>query len=59
VSGLIFKSETRIHWCEVNGGEFNVKNMRERNVYRVLFRKPKEKYLNILGVDVRMMIIMA
>jgi len=25
VTGLIFKSETRTHYCEVNEGEFNVK----------------------------------
>jgi hypothetical protein len=33
--------------------------MRVGNVYRVLFGKPKEKYLKVLGVDVRMMFSMA
>jgi hypothetical protein len=33
--------------------------MRVINVCRVLFGKPKVKYLNVLGVDVRMMISMA
>ena len=36
-----------------------MKNMRVRNVYRILFGKPKEKYLNVLDLDMRMMISMA
>ena len=32
--------------------------MRVRNVSRVLLGKPKEKYWNVLGVDVRMVISM-
>jgi hypothetical protein len=56
VTGLIFKSEKRIHQYEVNEEELSVKSMRVKNVYRVLFGKPKEKYLNVLNVNVRMMI---
>jgi len=56
VTGLIFKSEKRIHQYEVNGGELSVKSMGVKNVYRVLFGKTKEKYLNVLNVNVRMMI---
>jgi len=34
----------------------SVKSMGVKNVYRVLFGKTKEKYLNVLNVNVRMMI---